>query len=100
MSILLPACAVDGAGGCGSFYAIQLSSKQFKGLSTVKAHRLVNQELGDVIKNIHGLQVRLLSSLFQPRMHMLACNGCHPDHDDAYLFYPSSLLILAAPSNS
>ncbi len=44
-------------GGCGSFYAIQLSSKEFKGLSTVKAHRLVNQELKDVIKDIHGLQV-------------------------------------------
>ncbi len=45
-------------GGCGSFYAIQLSSKEFKGMSTVKAHRLVNQELKDVIKDIHGLQVR------------------------------------------
>lgn len=46
------------SGGCGSFYAIQLSSKEFKGMSTVKAHRLVNQELKDVIKDIHGLQVR------------------------------------------
>lgn len=26
-------------------------------MSTVKAHRLVNQELKDVIKDIHGLQV-------------------------------------------
>ncbi|PWY98413.1 hypothetical protein BCV70DRAFT_153075, partial [Testicularia cyperi] len=48
----------DVSGGCGSFYAIQLSSKEFKGLSTVKAHRMVNQELKDVIKDIHGLQVR------------------------------------------
>lgn len=47
----------DFVGGCGSFYAIQLSSKEFKGMSTVKAHRMVNGELKDVIKDIHGLQV-------------------------------------------
>ncbi|GAC71191.1 hypothetical protein PANT_1d00038 [Moesziomyces antarcticus T-34] len=47
-------------GGCGSFYAIQLSSKKFNGLSTVKAHRLVNEQLKDVIKDIHGLQLRTM----------------------------------------
>ncbi|SNX88127.1 related to AIM1  len=51
----------DVSGGCGSFYAIQLSSKEFKGLSTVKAHRLVNQQLKDVIKDIHGLQLSTLA---------------------------------------
>ncbi|TKY86927.1 hypothetical protein EX895_004215 [Sporisorium graminicola] len=51
----------DVSGGCGSFYAIQLSSKEFKGLSTVKAHRLVNEQLKDVIKDIHGLQLRTVA---------------------------------------
>ncbi|SPO32007.1 related to AIM1  len=51
----------DVSGGCGSFYAIQLSSQAFKGLSTVKAHRMVNQELKDVIKDIHGLQLRTVA---------------------------------------
>ncbi|KAK0530783.1 hypothetical protein OC834_003182 [Tilletia horrida] len=48
----------DISGGCGSFYAITLSSKDFNGLSTIKQHRLVNQELKDVISGIHGLQLR------------------------------------------
>ncbi|SPO31895.1 related to AIM1  len=51
----------DVSGGCGSFYAIQLSSKAFQGLSTVKAHRMVNAELKDVIKDIHGLQLRTVA---------------------------------------
>lgn len=50
----------DVSGGCGSFYAIQLSSKQFNGLSTVKAHRMVNEQLKHVIKDIHGLQLRTM----------------------------------------
>ncbi|KAE8260326.1 hypothetical protein A4X13_0g422 [Tilletia indica] len=48
----------DISGGCGSFYAITLTSKEFNGLSTIKQHRLVNQELKDIIADIHGLQLR------------------------------------------
>jgi stress-induced morphogen len=44
-------------GGCGSFYAIHISSPQFKGLSTIKQHKLVNQCLKEEVKAIHGLQV-------------------------------------------
>lgn len=44
-------------GGCGSFYAILLSSPEFKGLSMIKQHKLVNEALGDEIKGLHGLQV-------------------------------------------
>ncbi|EPQ27701.1 uncharacterized protein PFL1_04839 [Pseudozyma flocculosa PF-1] len=51
----------DVSGGCGSFYAIAISSKEFKGLSTIKAHRLVNSVLKDVIKDIHGLQLRTIA---------------------------------------
>ncbi|KAL9933273.1 hypothetical protein V8E36_007991 [Tilletia maclaganii] len=48
----------DISGGCGSFYAITLVSKEFNGLTTIKQHRLVNSELKDVIAGIHGLQLR------------------------------------------
>jgi stress-induced morphogen len=45
------------AGGCGDFYAIIIASDEFKGLSTIKQHKLVNSALAEEIKNIHGLQV-------------------------------------------
>lgn len=44
-------------GGCGSFYAIEISSPAFNGLSTIKQHKLVNECLKEDIKGIHGLQV-------------------------------------------
>jgi acid stress-induced BolA-like protein IbaG/YrbA len=44
-------------GGCGSFYAISISSPEFKGLSMIKQQRLVNDCLKEDIKGIHGLQV-------------------------------------------
>jgi len=44
-------------GGCGSFYAIHISSPLFKGLTTIKQHRLVNECLKEEVKDIHGLQV-------------------------------------------
>ncbi|PWN94019.1 bola-like protein [Acaromyces ingoldii] len=50
----------DVSGGCGSFYAIAIQSSAFKGLTTVKAHRLVNEALKDVIAGIHGLQLRTI----------------------------------------
>lgn len=49
------------AGGCGTFYAIRISSPAFIGLARVKQHRLVNDVLKEEIKGIHGLTVRLLS---------------------------------------
>ncbi|MCO5613961.1 hypothetical protein L7F22_068241 [Adiantum nelumboides] len=50
----------DVSGGCGSFYSIVIASSKFKGITTVKAHRLVNAALKDIIKEIHGLQLRTL----------------------------------------
>ena len=44
-------------GGCGTFYAISIQHSSFKGLSTIKQHRLVNDLLADEIKGMHGLQV-------------------------------------------
>ncbi|KAI7861180.1 bola protein [Circinella umbellata] len=49
---------VDVSGGCGSMYAIDISSKSFEGASIVKQHRLVNQILKDEIKEMHGLQLK------------------------------------------
>ncbi|CAL1702114.1 unnamed protein product [Somion occarium] len=48
----------DVSGGCGSFYAISITSDAFKGLPTVKQHRLVNETLKKEIEGIHGLQLK------------------------------------------
>ncbi|KAI9838706.1 MAG: hypothetical protein M1819_005020 [Sarea resinae] len=49
----------DISGGCGSMYAISITgAPQFRGLSTIKQHRLVNDVLGDEIKSWHGVQLR------------------------------------------
>ncbi|KAF8592478.1 bola-like protein, partial [Ramaria rubella] len=47
----------DVSGGCGDFYAITIASDAFNGLSTLKQHRLVQDELKEEIESIHGLQV-------------------------------------------
>ncbi|GAA6038157.1 hypothetical protein JCM8097_005768 [Rhodosporidiobolus ruineniae] len=48
----------DVSGGCGSFYAISIAHESFKGLSTIKQHRIVNELLKDEIKGMHGLQLK------------------------------------------
>lgn len=48
----------DISGGCGSMYAIDISSAAFKGLSILKQQRMVNAALGDVMKSWHGVQLR------------------------------------------
>ncbi|WVQ69913.1 uncharacterized protein L199_008136 [Kwoniella botswanensis] len=50
----------DVSGGCGSFYAILISSNKFKGLSTIKQHKLVNACLKEDIQGIHGLQLKTI----------------------------------------
>lgn len=49
-------------GGCGSFYSIVISSKKFAGVPTIKAHRMINQELKNIISGIHGLQVSRINA--------------------------------------
>jgi len=61
----------DRSGGCGSFYAIEISSPAFKGLSTIKQHKLVNTCLKEDIKTIHGLQV----SPLQMRIWLMLTNS-------------------------
>ncbi|KAF8803791.1 bola-like protein, partial [Phlegmacium glaucopus] len=48
----------DVSGGCGTFYAITISSSAFQGLSTLKQHKLVTDTLKLEIEGIHGLQIK------------------------------------------
>ncbi|CAL8097259.1 unnamed protein product [Orchesella dallaii] len=48
----------DISGGCGSMYQIYIEAPDFKGLSTVKQHLLVNQALKQEIKNMHGIRIQ------------------------------------------
>ncbi|KAL7943333.1 bola protein [Trichoderma barbatum] len=48
----------DISGGCGSMYAIDITSPAFKGLNMLKQQRLVNAALGDLVKEWHGVQIR------------------------------------------
>lgn len=48
----------DVSGGCGSMYALSVTSEKFRGLSTMKQHRLVNGVLGEKVKGWHGVQIR------------------------------------------
>ncbi|ODM98575.1 BolA-like protein 3 [Orchesella cincta] len=48
----------DISGGCGSMYQIYIEAPDFKGLSTVKQHLLVNQALKHEIKNMHGIRIQ------------------------------------------
>jgi len=50
----------DVSGGCGTFYAITISSAAFKGIPVVKQHRLVNEVLKKEIQGIHGLQLKTI----------------------------------------
>jgi BolA-like protein 3 len=39
-------------------YAVTVTSERFQGLPMIKQHRLVNEILGEHIKNWHGLQLK------------------------------------------
>uniref|UniRef100_A0A336LVY2 CSON005981 protein n=1 Tax=Culicoides sonorensis TaxID=179676 RepID=A0A336LVY2_CULSO len=47
----------DVSGGCGAMYEIFVETAEFKGLNTVKQHRLITDTLKDQIKEMHGLRV-------------------------------------------
>ncbi|CAG9983931.1 unnamed protein product [Clonostachys byssicola] len=48
----------DVSGGCGSMYAIDIVSPQFKGKTLLAQQRLVTKALGDRVKEWHGVQIR------------------------------------------
>ncbi|KAF7997163.1 hypothetical protein HCN44_005440 [Aphidius gifuensis] len=47
----------DISGGCGAMFEINVVSTEFKGLNTVKQHRLINETLKDEIKDMHGIRI-------------------------------------------
>ena len=48
----------DISGGCGSMYGIEIVSERFRGLGMLKQQRLVNEVLGEEIKQWHGVQLK------------------------------------------
>ncbi|KAH6898217.1 bola protein [Thelonectria olida] len=48
----------DVSGGCGSMYAIDITSAAFQGQTILKQQRMVNAALGDLVKSWHGVQIR------------------------------------------
>ncbi|CAG9788022.1 unnamed protein product [Diatraea saccharalis] len=47
----------DISGGCGAMYEINIEAKEFRGLSTVKQHRLVTESLKSEIAEMHGIRI-------------------------------------------
>lgn len=47
----------DVSGGCGAMYEIHVESADFKGLSTIKQHRLVTETLREQIREMHGVRI-------------------------------------------
>ncbi|CAH0676854.1 unnamed protein product [Chilo suppressalis] len=47
----------DISGGCGAMYEISIEAKEFRGLSTVKQHRLVTNSLKNEIAEMHGIRI-------------------------------------------
>merc|ERR1712137_966153 len=47
----------DISGGCGAMYEISIEAPEFRGLNTVKQHRLVTETLKAQIKEMHGLRI-------------------------------------------
>lgn len=48
---------VDISGGCGAMFEIIIETPEFKGLSMVKQHRMINEALKEEIKDMHGLRI-------------------------------------------
>ncbi|KAJ1724884.1 hypothetical protein LPJ53_000882 [Coemansia erecta] len=49
----------DVSGGCGSMFNVMIVSDKFKGLMRLKQHKLVHQALGDKMKELHALTLKL-----------------------------------------
>uniref|UniRef100_A0A6B2LWG3 BolA-like protein n=1 Tax=Arcella intermedia TaxID=1963864 RepID=A0A6B2LWG3_9EUKA len=49
---------VQDQSGSGSFFNIYVESPDFKGLSLIKQHQLVNSVLQEEIKQVHGVSLK------------------------------------------
>lgn len=47
----------DVSGGCGAMFEVYVKDAEFKGLNTVKQHRIVTATLQEEIKNMHGIRI-------------------------------------------
>lgn len=47
----------DASGGCGTMYAIDVAAAEFRGVTTVKAHKMVTGALKDDVPAWHGFHL-------------------------------------------
>ncbi|XP_043473299.1 bolA-like protein 3 [Leptopilina heterotoma] len=47
----------DVSGGCGAMFEVSVIAPEFKGLTTVKQHRIINEALKEEIKDMHGIRI-------------------------------------------
>ncbi|KOC64132.1 BolA-like protein 3 [Habropoda laboriosa] len=47
----------DVSDGCGAIFEINVIAPEFKGLNTIKQHRLINEALKEEIKDMHGVRI-------------------------------------------
>ncbi|XP_015584890.1 bolA-like protein 3 [Cephus cinctus] len=47
----------DVSGGCGAMFEVNVVAPEFKGLNTVKQHRIINEALKEEIKDMHGIRI-------------------------------------------
>lgn len=50
----------DTSGGCGAMFNVSIETKEFKGLTIMKQHKLVYEVLKDQLKVIHGLHLETI----------------------------------------
>ena len=49
---------IDKSGGCGESYEVIVHADSFKGLSTIKQHRIVQEVIKDDIKKWHAVSIK------------------------------------------
>lgn len=47
----------DVSGGCGAMFEVYVKDAEFRGLNTVKQHRIITATLQEEIKNMHGIRI-------------------------------------------
>ncbi|CAB3402818.1 unnamed protein product [Caenorhabditis bovis] len=49
---------IDESDGCGAKIKVEIVSEHFNGKSTLNCHRLVQEKLGDTLKEIHAITIQ------------------------------------------
>ncbi|CAG9809366.1 unnamed protein product [Chironomus riparius] len=47
----------DVSGGCGAMFEVNIKSPEFKGMSLVKQHQMVNKILKEQVAQMHGIRI-------------------------------------------